>query len=143
MGNKHGKRKNYELCEFQFEKEFQVKFPWNEIVQWGSQDVNVDMTLAGIEKTIEEIKDITTDEETYFKMTQVQCIDPFHFDDDLVMWAQSLLKENRNLRRIRYNLVPRVLSENEFWMRYFSAIKLIVTKNAFEGEQGGGGIPGT
>ncbi|KJP85552.1 hypothetical protein AK88_04818 [Plasmodium fragile] len=136
MGNKHGKRKKYELCEFQFEKEFQVKFPWNEIVQWGSHDVNVDMTLGVIHKTIEEIKDITTDEETYFNMTQVEYIDPFHFDDDLVMWAKSLLKDNRNLRRIRYNLVPKVISENEFWKRYFSAIKLIVTKNAFEGKQG-------
>ncbi|GAB65348.1 hypothetical protein PCYB_053660, partial [Plasmodium cynomolgi strain B] len=94
------------------------------------------MTLVAIQKTIEEIKDITIDEETYFNMTQVECIDPFHFDDDLVMWAKSLLKENRNLRRIRYNLVPKVISENEFWMRYFSAIKLIVTRNAFEGKQG-------
>ncbi|GAW79847.1 hypothetical protein, conserved [Plasmodium gonderi] len=135
MGNKYAKRKKYELCEIQYEKEFELKYPWNEIIKWGNQDLNIHMNIVNIEKTIEEIKDITIDEETFFNMTDVPQIDPFHFDNDLVTWAKSLLKENQNLKRIRYNLVPKIISENEFWLRYFSAMKLIVTKNAFEGDQ--------
>ncbi|SBT75068.1 BSD-domain protein, putative [Plasmodium malariae] len=132
MGNKHSRRKKYELCEMQYEKEFELKFPWNEIIKWGSHDLNVDISIITIQNIIEYIKDITMDEETFFHMTEGNSLDAFHFDENFVLWAKSLLKEINNLKKVRYNVVPKLISENEFWLRYFSTIKMIIVKEAFK-----------
>ncbi|SCA48738.1 BSD-domain protein, putative [Plasmodium ovale] len=132
MGNKHNRRKKYELCEVQYEKEFELKYPWNEIIKWGGNDLNVDISIMTIQRIIEEIKDITIDEENFFNVTEGKSIDSFHFDKDFVLWATSLLKEIKNLKKVRYNIVPKLISENEFWYRYFATIKMIIIKNIFE-----------
>ncbi|SBS81321.1 BSD-domain protein, putative [Plasmodium ovale curtisi] len=99
MGNKHNRRKKYELCEVQYEKEFELKYPWNEIIKWGGNDLNVDISIMTIQRIIEEIKDITIDEENFFNVTEGKSIDSFHFDKDFVLWATSLLKEIKNLKK--------------------------------------------
>ncbi|KYO02190.1 BSD-domain protein, putative [Plasmodium reichenowi] len=132
MGNKHNKKK-YELCEIQYEeKDFQLKYPWNEIIKWGSDDLNVDINIKIVKKVIEEIKDITLDEESFFNITEGKDIQSFHFEDKYVLWATTLLKDIPNLKKIRYNIVPKYINENEFWLRYFSSIKMIIIKNFFD-----------
>ncbi|CRG94536.1 BSD-domain protein, putative [Plasmodium gallinaceum] len=130
MGNKNTKK--YELCEIQYEKEFELKYPWNEIIKWGSNDLNVDVSLTIIKKIIEEIKDITLDEESYFNITEGKSLDEFKFENSFVEWATALLKEITNLKKIRYNIVPKLVNENEFWLRYFATIKIIIIKNIFD-----------
>ncbi|VWU52697.1 BSD-domain protein, putative [Hepatocystis sp. ex Piliocolobus tephrosceles] len=129
MGNKHARRKKYELCEIQYDKEFELKYPWDEIIEWASSDLNVCMDITIIKKIIEEIKDITLDENNFLNITEGNSIDFFNFDDTKVSWAMCLLKEITNLKTIRYNIVPKLISENDFWLRYFATIKIIVIKN--------------
>ncbi|CRG99019.1 BSD-domain protein, putative [Plasmodium relictum] len=130
MGNKNTKK--YELCEIQYEKEFELKFPWNEIIKWGSIDLNVDANITIIKKIIEEIKDITIDEESFFNITEGKSLDAFNFENSFVEWATALLKEITNLKKVRYQIVPKLINENEFWLRYFATIKMIIIKNLFD-----------
>ncbi|CDU16836.1 hypothetical protein YYC_03553 [Plasmodium yoelii 17X] len=135
MGNKQGKRKKYELCEIQYEKEFEVKPPWNELIIWGLEDLNANLNIVIIKNIIEEIKDITANEETFFNTTEGYTIGGFMFDNKYVTWASFLLKEITSLKKVRYNIVPKLISEDEFWLKYFSTIKMIIVKQAFESKK--------
>lgn len=132
MGNKQISKKNYELCEIQYEKDYREIYPWNEILKWGSYDLNVELTAKVSLAIVEEIKDITTDEDTFFKAIFEKTLDPFHFENNYVSWATELLKQIPNLSNVRYNVVPKLLSEEEFWRKYFATIKMIIIKNLFD-----------
>lgn len=107
-------------------------YPWNEILQWGSYDLNVEITANVSREIVEEIKDITIDEDSFFKAIDEKTLEPFHFEDNYVIWATELLKHIPNLRKVRYNIVPKLLSEEDFWMKYFATIKMIIIKKLFD-----------
>ncbi|SCM08320.1 BSD-domain protein, putative [Plasmodium chabaudi adami] len=135
MGNKQGKRKKYELCEIQYEKEFELKPPWQELIIWALEDLNASLNIAIIKNIIEEIKDITASEESFFNITEGHCIGGFMFDNKYVTWASFLLTEIKSLKKVRYYIVPKLISEDEFWLKYFSTIKMIIVKHAFESKK--------
>ena len=49
----------------------------------------------------------------------------FTMDDDtnFAEWAEALLEWSPELRRLRYRLVPRHLTEELFWSRYFNGLR--------------------
>eukprot|EP00921_Rhytidocystis_pertsovi_P003628 GHVQ01006286.1.p1 GENE.GHVQ01006286.1~~GHVQ01006286.1.p1 ORF type:complete len:355 (+),score=115.64 GHVQ01006286.1:83-1147(+) len=56
-------------------------------------------------------------------------IENFSLDEDdntFVEWGGVLLAQIPSLARMRYRLVPSRLTEIEFWMRYFNAVRIIV-----------------
>lgn len=130
MGNKQPQK--YELCEIRYEPDFELKFPWDEIIKWGSYDLNTNIDKTVIQNIISDIKDITIDETSYLNATDGKTIEPFNFENCYVEWAVELLKQVHNLKTIRYKLVPKIINENEFWKRYFATIKIIIVKNVFE-----------
>jgi len=50
----------------------------------------------------------------------------FHFDlDKVINQARWAMEKDPNLQKLRFNLVPKVISENEFWKNYFYRIYAI------------------
>lgn len=59
------------------------------------------------------------------------CPEPLPPDDGFTMddqtnfaeWAEALLEWSKELRQLRYRLVPRHLTEEVFWSRYFAGLR--------------------
>lgn len=72
---------------------------------------------------------------------------PFHFESDsMYPIALATLKEDKNLSKMRFHLVPKKISEERFWRNYFYRVSLIkqstqLTSLAAAG--GGGGSNGS
>ena len=50
----------------------------------------------------------------------------FKFDtDEYIVVAQILLKLDLNLKKTRHELVPEVITEDDFWRNYFYKIELL------------------
>lgn len=48
--------------------------------------------------------------------------------------AKAILKEDPNLEKMRYELVPKVISEENFWRNYFYRVMLL--KESLAGGRG-------
>mmetsp|Transcript_177758 Transcript_177758/g.569955 ORF Transcript_177758/g.569955 Transcript_177758/m.569955 type:complete len:123 (-) Transcript_177758:312-680(-) len=47
----------------------------------------------------------------------------------LPSWAEALLEQLPDLRQNRFQLVPRRLSEEDFWSRYFAAVFAVLAED--------------
>ena len=58
----------------------------------------------------------------------------FSMDDDtnFAEWAGALLEWNSELRFVRFRLVPRRLTEEAFWSRYFAALRKSIQDLLFQ-----------
>jgi hypothetical protein len=72
-----------------------------------------------------DIYGIGVDEETLLKQTE-ELEYEFDFDiDHYIVLAQIMLKLDLNLKKSRHELVPEMITEDDFWRNYFYRIELM------------------
>lgn len=71
-----------------------------------------------------QILALSTDERNFLRDPPAGV--PFHFESDsMYPVALATLKEDRNLSKMRFQLVPKKISEERFWRNYFYRVSLI------------------
>lgn len=54
----------------------------------------------------------------------------FHFDYDVSYpVAMTIMEQDPNLEKMRYELVPKIITEENFWRNYFYRVSLICQAN--------------
>ena len=62
--------------------------------------------------------------------------------EEAIERASEILKVDENLRKIRFELVPKVVNEEEFWVRYFAAVHRLRCRLVDEAAKAGEGQDG-
>ncbi|KAF8823062.1 BSD domain-containing protein [Cardiosporidium cionae] len=75
-----------------------------------------------------DVELLTEDGDTFLYRCPKSDVEEFSFDDhsDFLEWSQFLLRQVPSLAAVRYALVPKRISEDEFWKRYYTALREIV-----------------
>mmetsp|Transcript_100144 Transcript_100144/g.188656 ORF Transcript_100144/g.188656 Transcript_100144/m.188656 type:complete len:178 (-) Transcript_100144:9-542(-) len=118
---------------------FSEVFPWTDLVSraadsWkfkaagnrdGSwSDPGSDELLFVLEKAEPRIRELTASTDKFLETCH--CDDAAGAAMVLPTWAAALLEQIPELSETRYRLVPRRLSEEVFWSRYFTAVFSII-----------------
>ncbi|KAH8583652.1 BSD domain-containing [Cryptosporidium sp. chipmunk genotype I] len=112
-------------------------FPWFHIVQWSSEELPTNTVLKWNYKSIKEkVQSLTLNKQVFLTNCPISRIQGFSLDEDnpdciipFAEWAAALLSQMDDLNNIRYELVPRRMSESIFWQSYFNAIRNIIIKD--------------
>ncbi|PFH36583.1 BSD domain-containing protein [Besnoitia besnoiti] len=106
------------------------EFPWFFIIQWACEKIPSDAVFKWSLPDIKaDVADLTADPSTFLASCPpdeaFRKSGEFSFGDNSVFleWACLLLEVLPSLGPVRYKLVPAKLSEEEFWCRYFSAVR--------------------
>jgi len=85
--------------------------------------------LSNEETVKEEVLSLSTDRRNFVRPPP-EGVD-FHFDYDIQYpIAMSILIEDPNLEKMRFELVPKIINEENFWQNYFYRVSLICQANA-------------
>ncbi|CAK9025794.1 unnamed protein product [Durusdinium trenchii] len=114
-------------------------FPWFHLIQWSAEDASNNRIfhydLAGAQ---EAARALTRDTDSFLRLcpSSLPPNSGFTMDDstNFAEWAGALLEWNSELRRVRFELVPRRLTENGFWSRYFAALRREIQQLIFHDE---------
>ena len=103
-------------------------FPWFHLIQWSAESATANRVFRyDIGGAQEAAQALTQDAETFLRLCREELPEDsgFSMDDDtnFAEWAGALLEWNSNLRFVRFRLVPRRLTEDVFWSRYFAALR--------------------
>ncbi len=107
------------------------EFPYFQMIQWACdelEELNV-MTydLPEARKAIQQIPD---DEQALMDAdaSSVSILKCYEGADREIWedWAERLLETSESLRDLRYKLVPKKLSEQDFWRKYFARAKQVI-----------------
>lgn len=123
------------LLELQEEGDQDDLYPWFQLVQWGAESSQHDVVLVwDLESTWRIVNNLTSEGAERFLECVRMCrkegaeieSQEFSLNEDkmvFVDWAGALLGQLTSLREIRYVLVPRAMTEEEFWRVYFSLVR--------------------
>ncbi|PHJ17473.1 bsd domain-containing protein, partial [Cystoisospora suis] len=123
-----------------------VDYPWFIIIQWACERIPSDAVFKWNLPDIKaDVLDLIADAPTFVaRCPQDLAFQKFEFslseDEVFVEWATILLKLHPSLADVRYKLVPAKISEEEFWARFFSAVRRCIQRHVLgsadeEGEE--------
>ncbi|CAJ1442608.1 unnamed protein product, partial [Effrenium voratum] len=119
-------------------------FPWFHLIQWSAEDATNNRVFRyDLKGAQSAAKALTTDVETFLRKCPEELPKSagFTMDDDTYFaeWAGALLEWNPELRMVRFQLVPRRLSEVKFWSRFFAALRGAIAGLLFQDSDGSDG----
>eukprot|EP00921_Rhytidocystis_pertsovi_P023662 GHVQ01037931.1.p1 GENE.GHVQ01037931.1~~GHVQ01037931.1.p1 ORF type:complete len:710 (-),score=111.48 GHVQ01037931.1:2052-4181(-) len=104
-----------------------VRLPWEEVDECLS-DVLFDSPYSTVEcEARVRILGLSFDRNTILQGGSPDKSFEFIWSDKIAV-AQAMLVEDANLNALRFEMVPRVLKEEEFWRQYFFAISHVIEK---------------
>ncbi len=109
------------------------EFPYFQMLQWATSDLPEQNVMRyDLEATRKLIDGIASDQEALLRTEEAECLIlncHDESDDEREVWedwAETLLEQQECLRELRFKLVPRRLSEVEFWHKYFTRAKYLL-----------------
>ncbi|XP_063934729.1 synapse-associated protein 1-like isoform X2 [Zophobas morio] len=107
-------RKDFFSQDLKEEEVTEVRAPWDD--------------FANKEIIRSRIKNLSLNERTFLTPPPKDIF--FNLEEEAnIRKAKLLLKEDEQLRRVRYRLVPSKISEENFWRNYFYRVDLILQEN--------------
>eukprot|EP00397_Hematodinium_sp_SG-2012_P054524 GEMP01065824.1.p1 GENE.GEMP01065824.1~~GEMP01065824.1.p1 ORF type:complete len:139 (+),score=28.42 GEMP01065824.1:105-521(+) len=102
-------------------------YPWFQIVTWAGEGQSPNAVWRWDATMIRDAVSMLTANGPQNFLELCPNGDPikhFSFDETqaFVQWAQALLAEIPSLREVRFALVPKKLTEETFWHRYFAGV---------------------
>ncbi|KEP61437.1 UNVERIFIED_CONTAM: BSD domain-containing protein [Hammondia hammondi] len=137
-----------ELRELNGEHYQDAEYPWFFLVQWACEKVPADAVFTWNLSDIKaEVAELTADPSTF-----LACCPPdeafresgeFSFTESgvFVEWAMLLLELMPSLADVRYRLVPAKLAEEEFWCRFFSAVRHRIQQHVLAAQEQSHAVP--
>jgi hypothetical protein len=104
-----------------------TEYPFFQMLQWATHDLAEDTVMAyDLERAKTVVLGIPADEAALISTDtkQVSSLKCYEGSEREIWeeWAESLL-QREDLRELRFKLVPKRLSEQEFWQKYFARAK--------------------
>ena len=105
------------------------EFPFFQMLQWVSLDLPENSVMTyDIEKAKQLVLEISADSAAFlaesppYENINLSC---FEGTDSEIWedWAEALLLKDARLSELRFQLVPRQLSETTFWQKFFARAK--------------------
>ncbi|KFG63008.1 BSD domain-containing protein [Toxoplasma gondii RUB] len=131
-----------ELRELNGEHYQDAEYPWFFIVQWACEKLPADAVFTWNLSDIKaEVAELTADPMTFLACCPADEAfresGEFSFTENgvFVEWAMLLVELLPSLADVRYRLVPAKVAEEEFWCRFFSAVRLRIQQHVLAAQE--------